>query len=253
MNRMHSDQVVEGFFEVFERLVGVIPGAYMRQGASGTLLLVSAIPIPTLNGLSFEAEPDFVEAAELAGELAGGQLPWSVQVRGEPSAEVAAFAARYGLANTIRLPLLALEEDITLPAPQLPEGAVVRTLSGSDRRGYAGALVQGFGMPAEVAAVMAAPAMLDGPGMAGYVVERDGATVATGFNVLMGDRVGLFNGSVPPQHRGNGYYRALVLTRLHDARQAGVKLAFTQNSPMSRPIYESLGFRHVETWTYLTT
>ncbi|MDX3097877.1 GNAT family N-acetyltransferase [Streptomyces sp. ME19-03-3] len=253
MSRMRSDRVAEGFFKVFERLAGVIPGAHMRRGTSGVRLLVSTIPMPTLNGLCFETDPDLVEAAELAGELADGQLPWSVQVRGEPSAEVAAFAARYGLKNTIRLPLLALEDDTALPAPQLPAGAVVRTVSGADPRGYADALEQGLGVSAEIAAVMAAPAKLDGPGMTAYVVERDGETVATGFNILTGDQVGLFNGSVPPQHRGNGYYRALVLTRLHDARQAGAKLAFTQNSPMSRPLYESLGFRHVETWTYLTT
>lgn len=225
----------------------------MRQGAGGTRVLVMAMPIPTLNGLSFEAVPDLVEAEEFAAELAGGQFAWSVQVRGEPSAEVAAFAARYGLVNKVRLPLLALEGDVTLPAPQLPEDAVVRTVSGADPRGYAGALVQGFGMPAEVAAAMAAPAMLDESGMTAYVVERRGATVATGFNVLTGDQVGLFNGSVPPQHRGSGYYRALVLKRLHDARSIGAKLAITQNSPISRPLYESLGFRHVETWTYLTT
>lgn len=206
-----------------------------------------------MNGLSFESHPDIAEAANLAGELAGLELPWSVKVRGEASAEVSAFAAEHGLTNTIRLPLLALTDEVTLPAPQLPEGAVVRTVSGTDPRGYADALARGFEMPAEVAAALAAPTLLDGPGMTAYVVERNGATVATGYNVVAGDWVGLFNGSVPPEHRGNGYYRALVLTRLHDARAAGVKLAFTQNSPMSRPLYESLGFRHVETWTYLTT
>ncbi|MDX3237354.1 FAD-binding protein [Streptomyces sp. ME03-5709C] len=250
---IHADQVVEAFFDVAEGLVDAFPGAYIRHGAAGTRLLVSTLPLATMNGLSFDGHPDIAEAAELAGELAGLELPWSVQVRGEPSAAIIAFAAEHGRTNTLRLPLLALTDDITLPAPQLPEGAVVRRVSGADPRGYADALERGFDMPAEVAAAMAAPALLDGPGMSAYVVERDGATVATGYNVVAGDRVGLFNGAVPPEHRGNGYYRALVLTRLHDARAAGVRLAFTQNSPMSRPLYESLGFRHVETWTYLTT
>lgn len=33
--------------------------------------------------------------------------------------------------------------------------------------------------------------------------------VTTGFNIMVGEHTGLFNGSVPPQYR-NGYYRALV-------------------------------------------
>ncbi|MBO0806162.1 MAG: GNAT family N-acetyltransferase [Nocardiopsaceae bacterium] len=64
--------------------------------------------------------------------------------------------------------------------------------------------------------------------------------------------MGLFNGSVPPRHRGNGYYRALVVARLRDAVAAGARRALTQNTPMSQPLYESLGFRAEETWTYLS-
>jgi predicted acetyltransferase len=77
--------------------------------------------------------------------------------------------------------------------------------------------------------------------------------VATGFNIAAGDHVGMFNGSVPPQHRGNGFYRALVTARLRHAVASGARYAFAQNTPMSRPLYESLGFRLAETWTYLTS
>jgi N-acetylglutamate synthase-like GNAT family acetyltransferase len=61
----------------------------------------------------------------------------------------------------------------------------------------------------------------------------------------------MYCGSVPPRYRGNGYYRALVTARLADAVARGARHAFSFNTPMSRPLFEAVGFRRVETWTYL--
>jgi hypothetical protein len=33
--------------------------------------------------------------------------------------------------------------------------------------------------------------------------------------------------------------------------ESGTRHAFTQNSPMSRLLYESSGFRHIQDWTCL--
>jgi hypothetical protein len=107
-------------------------------------------------------------------------------------------------------------------------------------------------MPIEVAAVIAAPALLDAPGVTAFVLELHGEAVATGLNVIVGDYIGLFSGSVPPKHRLNGYYRALVTARLTHAIASGARHAVVQNAPGSRPLDESLGFRLAENWTYLT-
>ena len=45
-----------------------------------------------------------------------------------------------------------------------------------------------------------------------------------------------------------GCCRALVAARL---RHAVARHAFTQNSPMTRPLHESFGFRHIQDWTCL--
>jgi predicted acetyltransferase len=79
------------------------------------------------------------------------------------------------------------------------------------------------------------------------VLELRGEAVATGINVLAVRYAGMFGGSVLPGHRGNGYYRALVTARLADAVARGARHAVAMNSPMSRPLFESLGFRLAET------
>jgi predicted acetyltransferase len=94
--------------------------------------------------------------------------------------------------------------------------------------------------------------MLDDPAISAFVLEVDGTAVTTGENIVAGDIVGLYNGAARPQHRRNGYFRALVSARLRHAVADGARFAVTQNTPMSRPLYESLGFRVVETWTSLT-
>lgn len=128
----------------------------------------------------------------------------------------------------------------------------MREVPGSEHEVFAAALMSGFGMPREIGEIFARPAMLDVPDMTAFVLDVDGEAVATGFNIVVGDWVGMYNGSVAPQHRRKGYYRALVAARLRHAVAAGARRAFTQNTPMSRPLYESLGFELAETWNYLS-
>jgi GNAT superfamily N-acetyltransferase len=196
-----------------------------------------------LNAVYLDPGADTGEAEAFARELSGTGLPWSIVTRGDLSPAIERLAATYGRTQAGSHPLMTWHaEPLPAPAGGLPPGATVRTVRGAGAGRYVAALAGRF----------ASPAFLDAPGCTGYLLDLDGEAVATGFNVFAGDYVGLFNGSVPPRHRGNGYYRALVTARLRDAVAAGARRAFTQNTPMSRPLYESLGFRATETWTYLS-
>jgi GNAT superfamily N-acetyltransferase len=243
----------DAYFECMTRLAGLSPGGFTRDGGHGARLVFSAIPVSTLNAVHLGPDADTGEAEAFARELSGTGLPWSIVTRGDVSPAIERLAASYGLAQAESRPLMTWHaEPLPAPAGGLPPGATVRTVRGAGAGRYAAALAEGFGMPAELAGRFASPAFLDAPGCAGFLLDLDGEAVATGFNVIAGDYVGMFNGSVPPRHRGNGYYRALVTARLRDAVAAGARRAFTQNTPMSRPLYESLGFRAAQTWTYLS-
>ena len=247
-----SDAAANAFYESLVQLADVIPGAYTRQGAAGTRLAFTSFPIPTLNTVWVGPEPELGEVDAFAKELSATGMPWSIQVRGEVGPALRDLAARHGRTSTSTTPLLVWDAELLPTLPTLiPEGATVRKVPGTESDVLATALAAGFDMPKEIADAFSLPALLDTPGMTAFVLDLHGEPVATGFNALVGDQVGMFNGSVPPRHRRHGYYRALVTARLRDAVAAGAQHAFTQNTPMSQPLYESLGFRVAETWTYL--
>ena len=54
---------------------------------------------------------------------------------------------------------------------------------------------------------------------------------------------GLWGGSTLPDYRRQGFYTALVATRLQEARRREVRFLTIDASPMSRPILEKFGFR----------
>jgi GNAT superfamily N-acetyltransferase len=211
------------------------------------------LPTAEHNALRTGPGRDLGEVDAFARELSATGLPWSIQVRGEVDEELRELAARYGRTPALTRPLLLWDAGLLpgLPAA-MPEGAAVRKVPGAEAKVLADAMAAGFGMPQEAAQMIALPAFLDSPGVTAFVLDLRGEAVATGLNAIVGDYAGMYIGSVPPRHRGNGYYRALVTARLADAVARGARYAFSHNTPMSRPLYESLGFRIVETWSYLT-
>jgi GNAT superfamily N-acetyltransferase len=248
-----ADAAVNAYYQTQARLTEYMPGAYVREGAAGTRLMVTTLPEPEFNVVSVGHGRDLREVDVFAQEMSATGVPWSIQVRGAVDPELKKLAARYGKTGTTTRPLLLWDaRSLAALTAVVPDGATVREVPGKDSEVFAAALAAGFGIPEEVMRVLSRPDLLDAPGITGFVLELRGEAVATGINVVVGHRVGMFSGSVPPRYRGNGYYRALVTARLADAVARGARHAVATNSPMSRPLFESLGFRLAQTWTYLT-
>jgi len=245
------DVTVTAFYDTLRRFVELCPGMLTREGAAGTRLLYTGLPVSTLNTVAVGIDPDPAEVDAFAKEMSAMGVPWSMQTRGEPEAGVRDVAARHGRTNASTLPLLAA--DISQPPlSEVPAGATVREITAQDGAVYAAVLAEGFEMPPEMADVFAEPALLDAPDCTAFVLEVNGEAVAAGFNVVTGEHVALYNGTVPARHRRHGYYRALVAARLRHAVAAGARYGITQNSTMSRPLYEATGFHLIEDWTYLS-
>lgn len=81
----------------------------------------------------------------------------------------------------------------------------------------------------------------DNPGR-GFVAVIDGRIVGTSYAAFGDAGVNLFGGSVLPEARGRGVYRALVQARWQAAAARGTPALTVQASRMSRPICERLGF-----------
>ena len=245
---------MSAFYAAMSRYGDILPGAYRRQASDGTRLIFTGAPTSNLNVVYVGPERILGEVSEFADELAKTGAPWSIQVRGEVDPELLDLATRYGKTSAEASPLLRWDAELlpTLPA-EVPRGATVRKVSGAECDMFADAMAAGFGAPRAAVDALAQPALLDAPDVTAFVLEANGEGVATGHNIRVGDHVVMFGGSVPARYRRNGYYRALVAARLRDAVADGVRYAVSENSPMSRPLFESFGSRHFQTLTHLNS
>jgi GNAT superfamily N-acetyltransferase len=254
INAAAVDAAADAYLASISRIIDISPGMYIRRGADGTSVMFTGLPGEIINQVCVAPEPDMGVVEAFAEELSAKDVPWSFLVRNTPNPALLKLAARYSKTPSVSHPLLVWDADLlnSLPEPVAPD-ATVRELSAGDHELYGDFLVNNFGLPREVANFQARPEVLGAPGITAFVVEVAGEAVGIGFNTISGDYVALSSGAILPVHRRRGYYRALVTARLRHATSAGVRYAITRTTPMSRPLYESLGFRYAETWTYLAT
>ncbi len=75
-----------------------------------------------------------------------------------------------------------------------------------------------------------------------FAAFLDGRRVGFGRAIQMENAVALFGGSVLPDARGNGVYRALVRARWNHAVDRGTPTLVEQAGSMSKPVLARLGF-----------
>ena len=251
-----ADRAAIALIAAFRTLADSLPGMHQKQAAPGVISLMSGLPIATLNGVFTDAaRPDVTEIDRAAAGLAGLPLPWSIQFRGEPEPAAERVAARYELTARETLPLMVYRPAPGQQAPSARESAAaaVRAACPADRTEYAAALAAGFEAPPEIMAPFSLPEAFTMPGAVPYLAREDGLVVSVGFGVFAEGTAGIFNIATPPAYRGRGYGRAVTSRIVADGIARGADLAYLQSSQDGYPLYESMGFRTVETWTYLSS
>ena len=237
-------------------LADSLPGMHEKQVAPGVISLMSGLPMATLNGvLTDAARPDVTELDRAAAGVAGLPLPWSIQFRGEPEPAAERMAARYELTTRTTSPLMVYHPAAGQQAPPARGSAAARVVVADrdDQAEYAAALAAGFEAPPEIMAPFSSPEAFALPGGVPYLAREDGQVVAVGFGVFAGGTAGVFNIATVPAYRGRGYGRAVTSRIVADGVARGADLAYLQSSEAGYPLYESMGFRTVETWTYLSS
>ncbi|MFE1518984.1 GNAT family N-acetyltransferase [[Kitasatospora] papulosa] len=214
----------------------------------GATLAVSGAPVASLNAvISPDLDPDAKTMETLAGSEALAGLPWSLNVRGRPKAGVIDVARRHGLTHTTVLPLMIRYPQAGQPA--VDNGVLVRPVDGDEMTVYARALADGWGVPHEVFALFANPALADTEGFTFYLAESDGELVGTGMAAVQGDLLGVFNIGVLPRYRRQGHGKAITteIVRAHYAE--GATTAYLYSSPMGESVYAAAGFKEQEVLT----
>jgi len=251
-----ADRAAKALISAFRLLADRLPGMHEKQVAPGVISLMSGLPIATLNGVFTDAvRPDVTELDRAAAGVAGLPLPWSIQFRGEPEPAAERVAARYGLTARTTSPLMVYHPapDQQAPPARASAAASVVVAGRQDQADYAAALATGFEAPPEIMAPYSSPEAFALPGAVPYLAREDGQVVAVGFGVFGEGIVGVFNIATVPAYRGRGYGRAITGRIMADGVARRADLVYLQSSEDGYPLYESMGFRTVETWTYLST
>jgi GNAT superfamily N-acetyltransferase len=248
------DEVVDAYFHTFDMLAA-LPGVRIERASRGTCLVASGILTPTTNGVFCPRRTAAVdEVAALAATMRGLGVPWSIQTRGEPEPGVLEVAAQHGLTERFDVPLMLIgEADLVTRSRAASESkAVVHVVDADRRADFLRVLCEGFDMPFEHLGPLALPELLESPGLTCYLVEADAEPVACGSALSSRGHVCIANIATLAEHRGHGYGRLVTEAAVSEGFAGGAHTAYLMASPDGLPLYESMGFRTVEHWTYLT-
>ena len=218
-------------------------------------LMITGVAIPTLNGvLTIRPTASEDDVRDLLDVVAKRNLPHSILLRPGCSSELVRLAKRRGMVEDEPLPLMAMQ----LPSDRIRESALhpdltIRLLHPDEAEIHAAIAAEGFEAPLEMFEQLMPRGVLDQAGSRAYVGSIDGRDVVTAFGSTAGDHVGIFNVATPAAHRGRGYGTAITARAALDGYNSGAEFAYLQSSAAGLRVYESLGFRTLETWTVWVT
>jgi GNAT superfamily N-acetyltransferase len=234
---------------MWPRAVESARGGWFRQQA-GVTAFCTQTPVALFNGVtaaSRSSDPALVD--ELLDTVSAEVALYCLQIR--PGADQITDVARArGMVVDEREPLMLLEDPRRLAPAVSVDGLVVRRLRDEEVDQHLAILAEGFGAPVEVFAPWAGGDLLAVSGVSAYVASVGGRDVGTALGIVADDHVGVFNVAVTPDHRRRGYGAALSARTVLDGLAAGAHRALLMSSELGRPVYQSLGFRELEQWSY---
>ncbi|RQX16088.1 hypothetical protein DDE19_16590 [Micromonospora ureilytica] len=244
-----ADRLATAYFDAIEALCRVTPkGWYAERGTARAGITHAGVA--SLNAVyDLTSDPDLGSLDELATKAARQVPHWSIMVRGEASDALVDLAARHGLRERHALPFLACAAGDIVFRPGSTQRTLVRRVRAAENGRYTDALTEIFEAPEGAFGSLMGGAVLDTDGMTGYLAEESDRPIGTALGMRATGVIGVFNIGVVPSARGRGVGRTLTETVLRDGIAAGADAAYLHTSPMGRPLYESMGFALVETWT----
>jgi ribosomal protein S18 acetylase RimI-like enzyme len=252
-NIVDADEITRRFFRAFETLLPADSGLQPDELDPTVSALRSNSRLRHLNGVATstrEADPEAV--LRVGRSFVGGDIPWSVQLRCEPTPELIEVGRELGLNSTTTIPLMVAHPDPELVLlPGIADAYDIHTADSSLHSVYFAALVECFEMPEDLISAAIRPEVLDIAAVNSYLAYRDEAPIGTGMAILDETFAGLFNIAVHPHARRTGTGRAITQMMIADAVAAGADTIYLQSSDDGAKLYSTLGFETVETWTYL--
>lgn len=252
-NTVDVDEIIRRFYRAFATLAPRSVGLEPDTLDPTVSAFRSQVPLRHLNGVVTTGPAADPEAVLRVGRsFVGGDLPWSIQLRGEPTAELVEVGRELGLTAKTTIPLMVARPDPELLLlPGIADTYDIHTVDSSLHAVYFATLVAGFEMPEDLLSAAIPPEVLDDAAVNSYLAYRGEAPIGTGMAIVDETFAGLFNIAVHADARRTGTGRAITRMMIADAVAAGVDTVYLQASDDGAKLYSTLGFETVETWTYL--
>jgi hypothetical protein len=244
-----ADRTSAALSDAWLALLEVHPDAWIEVG-DGVSAYATGLPSPALNGVtSARRDPDPEEIRRLVAGLRDRGVPHMLQLRPGTDPAAMAVADEEGLVSVDDVPLMRLDEPASLArgAAAAPELGI-RQIGPDEASLHAQTAGAGFEEDPEIFTRLLPPVVMAMDGLRTYVGELGGEVVTTAVGFTRDDCVGIFNVATPVEHRRRGYGAAVTARAAADGLAAGARWAWLQSSPSGYRVYETLGFRALESW-----
>lgn len=223
----------------FERLFRTAPGhEVLRQ--PGAMLALSGVPCPDLNcGVVWDPAVAAVAIPSLAHELRSRNLPGILLVAEGGGGEALAAAARTGLVEAGRMPLMTRGPGSISCDPRF---TARRAASAADLAASNRLVAEGFEVPLVMVEQAFRPGLLDSEDTTVELVLEGDEPVGSLQTTTQGSLVGIWSMVTPPVHRRRGVALAGLAQVLEKHFAAGASLAFLISTEAGRRLYAAAGF-----------
>lgn len=215
----------------------------------GVAFVGSALPGP---GFNFAAvlhpdAPSLDELLPVAREFfAAAASGWGILVEGDAQHPMEAELLARGWAVAEDEPAYVLRDLSALALRPNTELTVRAARTAADIDAYHAVTMGAFQMPPEMDALFRIPPTLVDDALIGvFVGSVGGADVSAAMYSRSGDTAVLAGVATLEAHRGRGYGDAVSRAALVHAAGRGCTTASLRSGPLSRPVYERIGFRYV--------
>ena len=262
--------MTDGLLQRLETYYDGVPRRFARIEECGPFTLFLGEPggwsyyaRPRLGGEGPFAPDDVTAAVERLGELG---LPRNVEWVHETTPTLLDAVRATGRFELEELPLLALDGNLTVTAPRLPDGVTVRLLGPDDAEAVAASrAVSGVGFALEGTArgdagpderdAALEPAqqrvldlLAEGAVRIAVAEHPELGQLATGRTLPLAGVTEVMGVATLPSARRQGLGAAVTAALVEDARELGLRTVFlTASSPEVARIYAGIGFRPLGT------
>jgi hypothetical protein len=219
------------------------------EEVEGATIAATGVPLSALNlafVLSAVSDPEATVTAVME-RFEGLGVPFLLIARSDGDPALPGAASAHGLGWVGDTPGMGAEP---VPGSSAAQAESLRTTPVDRRshRDFAAVTASAFDLPLDVVMDVFGPALLEAPGVAGWVGYVDGEAAATSLAIITGDTVGVYNVATIPWLRRRGLGTHMTRLALEHGVRAGCRRAVLQASPTGRPVYGRMGFRTVATY-----